>query len=182
MMRVGTVALLTLLAACGQQAQEDAAETDAGNAVAAADPATREVFGADDAAVEDLDAAPRLESLEAVDVASLLGPTLGGCQFVTEAGTTVLAAGAPDDRNATGKGVVSLDGQAIVLDGTEPGGVAAIDAGPALEGSDMRVEVEVGDAEPVSTGIETNSRAATLKVSPATGNAYTLTGDYRCGV
>ncbi|GGD52282.1 hypothetical protein GRI62_05540 [Erythrobacter arachoides] len=168
-----------LLSACGNdvddgdvedQAREDAPE-EAGVAVDGI--ASEQVEGIDNPV-------PVLQNIG--DVSVNLGPTLGGCSFEHN-GETLFIAGAEDNRNARGNGVIQVSGVDRLLAGADLTGPAGIDAGPTMTDGEYTVTVERGAGQGTAFGVESARWPAELVVRKDMKNEVRYApGTWTCGV
>ncbi|MCP9223336.1 hypothetical protein MKP08_11295 [Erythrobacter sp. LQ02-29] len=111
-----------------------------------------------------------------------LGPNLGGCKFEKD-DAVLLIAGAPDDTNARGMGVIKVGGVDRLMTGTTPGGPPAIDAGPTMTDGEYTVTVERGSGDGKSVGAESSQWPADLIVRKDMANERRYAdGTWTCGV
>ena len=172
-----------LLAACGgaDSGADETEITDRANeegpnetGVAVDGIASEQVKGAD-AAIPVLE--PMGTALE-VD----LGPTLGGCSFEHE-GDVLFIAGAEDNANARGKGVVQIGGRDRVLAGAMMGGPEMIENGPTMTDGEYTVVVERNAGNGEAYGTESTRYPAELVVRKDAANEVRYApGTWTCGV
>lgn len=111
-----------------------------------------------------------------------IGPTLGGCSFEHE-GQVIFIAGAPDNANARGSGVIQVNGRDRLLASTEMGGPEMIDAGPTMTDGEFTVEVERASGEGQSYGVESVRWPAALVARVNAENEIRYEpGTWTCGV
>ncbi len=100
---------------------------------------------------------PVLESINQDGVDIEFDPTLGICTFDSN-GEVLLVAGSTGEEGSDGIGVVKMNGQDMVLEGSELGGPDALGPGPMMFSGDYTVEIdrsEIGsEAEMESTSYD----------------------------
>ena len=180
------------LAACGSEeanpGDEDGVETTA------RDQERESVTAPDDPSLVNLDgdivevaggtATPAPPLLQPIaDVTSVdLGPTLGACTFAI-GDTTLFIAGAGDENNARGKGVVQVDAEDMLLEGEQAGGPDYINSGPAMTDGTVSVEVRRAEGDGERYGVESTRWPAELAVRNGLGPERVYrSGTWTCGV
>jgi hypothetical protein len=87
--------------------------------------------------------------------------------------------GAPDTADATGQGVLVIDGQQVVLPGAMAGGPQVVESGPTLSGAGYTVSVLRADGPPRSVGGR-NEWTSGLKVAGPQGETVFTPGTWNC--
>ena len=165
------------LAACGSDdgVTDEAREEAPGETGVAVDNIADEKAVGADAAV------PLLEPLgdeQSVD----LGPTLGACSFEHE-GDLLFIAGAPDESNARGNGVIQVAGRDRLLAGADMNGPEGINDGPTMTDGEYTVTIERGAGDGEVLGIESTRWPAELIVRKDMANEVRYApGTWTCGV
>ncbi|MXO74127.1 hypothetical protein GRI40_02685 [Altererythrobacter aerius] len=180
MIRAAALIALAGLAACSEPADQKAESADdfaqragVGGAAAGA-PAVAEINA------QPL-AAPTGKALLtplARNAPTALGEIHGGCSYIYQ-GRSLLVVGAPDTTDATGKGVLVIDGQQVVLPGAAAGGPQVVESGPTLSGNGYTVAVLRADGAPRSVSGR-NEWAADLVVTGPTGETTFSPGTWNC--
>ncbi len=112
------------------------------------------------------------------DAPKALGAIAGGCSFIYQ-GRSLLVVGAPDGTDAKGQGVLVIDGQQVVLPGSDAGGTQVIESGPTLTGAGYTVSVLRADGAPRANGGR-NEWTAGLKVAGPQGETTFSPGTWSC--
>ena len=121
--------------------------------------------------------------LEAIgpDHTAELGPTLGGCAF-TRQGETLFIAGAPDEENARGCGVVQIGGLERVLVSEQSGGPDYINAGPTMTDGEFTVAVRRAGSG-LAIGLDSTQWPADLAIRQGVESERLYKrGTWTCGV
>ena len=180
MRRLVAIAALAALAACSQggdekgETAEDYAQragvaTPAGGVPSVAEVNAQPVVAPTGAA--------QLTPLTA-EAPKALGKIEGGCSFVYQ-GRSLLVVGAPDSADASGQGVLVIDGQQVVLPGTAAGGPQVVESGPTLTGAGYTVSVMRAEGPP-RTNAGRNEWSAGLKVAGPQGETVFTPGTWNC--
>ncbi|WP_120715667.1 hypothetical protein [Tsuneonella amylolytica] len=107
-----------------------------------------------------------------------LGRIKGGCSFIYQ-GRSLLVVGAEDTTDASGNGVLVIDGRQVVLPGAAQGGPQYVESGPTLTGGGYTVAVLRGDGAPtINAG--RNEWSADLKVDGPGGETVFSPGTWNC--
>ncbi len=107
-----------------------------------------------------------------------LGKIKGGCSFIYQ-GRSLLVVGAPDTTDATGNGVLVIDGRQVVLPGAAAGGPQVVESGPTLSGGGFTVAVNRAEGAPqVVAG--RNEWSADLVVNGPGGETTFAPGTWNC--
>lgn len=107
-----------------------------------------------------------------------LGKIEGGCSFIYQS-RSLLVVGAQNSTDATGNGVLVIDGQQVVLPGAAQGGPQYVESGPTLTGGGYTVSVIRGEGAPRSAGGR-NEWSADLKVTGPQGETVFSPGTWNC--
>jgi hypothetical protein len=114
----------------------------------------------------------------AADAPRALGKIKGGCSFIYQ-GRALLVVGAPDTTDATGSGVLVIDGRQVVLPGANAGGPQVVESGPTLSGGGYTVAVNRAEGAPQSVAGR-NEWAADLVVTGPGGATKFSPGIWNC--
>lgn len=180
MRRPLAIAALAALAACSQggdengETAEDFAQRAGVATPAGAVPSVAEVNAQPVVAPT---GAAQLTPLTA-DAPKALGKIEGGCSFVYQ-GRSLLVVGAPDTADASGQGVLVIDGQQVVLPGAAPGGPQVVESGPTLTGAGYTVSVMRAEGPPRANAGR-NEWSAGLKVAGPQGETVFTPGTWNC--
>ncbi|MGN3973152.1 hypothetical protein [Tsuneonella sp. SYSU-LHT278] len=112
------------------------------------------------------------------DAPKALGAIAGGCSFIYQ-GRSLLVVGAGEGTNPTGRGVLVIDGQQVVLPGTAAGGTQVVESGPTLTGAGYTVSVLRAEGAPQAKGGR-NEWTAGLKVAGPQGETTFSPGIWSC--
>jgi hypothetical protein len=115
----------------------------------------------------------------AANAPTVLGKIKGGCTFAYQ-DRTLLSVGAPDTTDATGKGVLVIDGRQVILPGIDAGGPQVIESGPTLTGDGLTVAVQRAEGAPESVAGGGHRWAADLVVKGPTGETRYSPGTWTC--
>ena len=180
MKRLLSLSLVALLAACSQsdEPKGESAEDFAARAGVESSPgALPSVAEINAQPVVAPTGAAQLMPLTA-DAPKVLGAIDGGCSFVYQS-RSLLVVGASNSTDATGHGVLVIDGRQVVLPGNAAGGVQVIESGPTLTGEGYNVSVIRGDGAPeVKDG--RNEWSADLTVVGPQGETTFSPGTWSC--
>ena len=114
----------------------------------------------------------------ATNAAKSLGAVKGGCTFAYQS-RPLLSVGAPETTDASGKGVLVIDGRAIILPGADAGGPQVMESGPTLTGGGYTVSVMRAEGEPERVG-DGNQWPADLVVKGPNGETRFSPGTWTC--
>ena len=114
----------------------------------------------------------------AANAPSALGKIKGGCSFVYQ-GRSLLVVGAPDTTDASGNGVLVIDGRQVVLPGASAGGPQVVESGPTLSGGGYTVAVMRAEGAPQLVAGR-NEWAADLVVNGPGGETKFSPGTWNC--
>lgn len=115
----------------------------------------------------DNEAAPKLQVIDYAAQPVDIGPTMGGCAFSID-DQVILIAGAPDNMDSTGRGILQLEGQRISVVGAMPGGPSYIESGPTMGDGTYIAEVIRDAGDPVEGENDTFEWGATMTVQQGT--------------
>ncbi|MCT2558719.1 hypothetical protein N0B51_06975 [Tsuneonella sp. YG55] len=113
------------------------------------------------------------------DAPRALGAIAGGCSFIYQ-GRSLLVVGAGEGTDpGSGRGVLVIDGQQVVLPGNAAGGVQVVESGPTLSGAGYTVSVLRAEGPPQARG-ERNEWTAGLRVAGPQGETTFSPGTWSC--
>ncbi len=114
----------------------------------------------------------------AANAPKALGKIKGGCSFIYQ-GRSLLVVGAPDTTDASGNGVLVIDGRQVVLPGANAGGPQVVESGPTLSGGGFTVTVNRAEGAPRLVAGR-NAWSAELVVAGPGGETKFSPGTWNC--